>query len=90
MPGRGSKCETRPPRVGARQPESALSAGIDPVWTAVFNPGQVPRLLQEFRVLAKQSDERTRQDLEEAAVFIESEIAAIGAGSECHVVFLGD
>ena len=50
----------------------------------------MPRLLQEFRVLARESDERTRQDLEDAAAFIEAGIAAIGAGFPCYVVFLGD
>ncbi len=73
-----------------RQPDGTLSGGIDPVGMTVFNRGQVSRLLQEFRVLVAQSDERTRQDLEDAAAFIESEMAAIGAGLECYVVFLGD
>lgn len=76
-------------RALSRQPESTLSGGIHPVWMTVFNPGQVSRLLQEFRVLATRSDERTRQDLEGAADFIESQMATF-AGSECYVVFLGD
>src|SRR5687768_5137540 len=73
-----------------RQTESMLSSGIDPVAMTVFNQRQVPRLLQEFRALARGSDGRTRQDLEDAAAFIEAGMAAIGAGPDCYVVFLGD
>jgi hypothetical protein len=92
LPDGGTSFGLRDPaaRAVGRQPESTLSAGIDPVGTTVFNRGQVSRLLQEFRALARQSDQRTRQDLEDAAVFIEAEMAAIGAGLDCYVVFLGD
>ena len=56
-----------------RQPEATLSSGIDPVATAVFNRNQVTRLLQEFRVLALESDHVTAKDLADAAAFIERE-----------------
>lgn len=92
LPEGGALFGVRDPTARAlwRQPESTLSGGIDPVGMTVFNRGQVPRLLQEFRVLARESDERTRQDLEDAAAFIEAGMAAIGAGRDCYVVFLGD
>ena len=92
LPDGGTSFGVREPTARAlwRQPESTLSGGIHPVGTTVFNQGQVPRLLQEFRLLAEQSDEPTRQDLEGAAAFIESEMAAIGPGLECYVLFLGD
>lgn len=73
-----------------RQPEQRISQGIDAVSMTVFNRNQVPRLLQEFRFLAEQSDEVTRQDLENAASFIEMEAAAIGPGPDCYVAFFGD
>ncbi len=73
-----------------RHPDATLSHAIDPVSMTVFNRNQVTRLLQEFRFLAKQSDEVTKQDLEEAATFIERETAAIGPGADCYVSFHGD
>jgi hypothetical protein len=73
-----------------RQADATLSHGIDPVATAVFNRNQVTRLLQELRFLARQSDNLTRQDLEDAASFIERETAAIGPGADCYVAFVGD
>ncbi len=73
-----------------RQPDATLSHAIDPVSTTVFNRNQVTRLLQEFRFLALQSDEVTRQNLEGAASFIERETGAIGAGADCYVSFHGD
>ena len=63
-------------------------AGINPVSIAVFNASQVTRLLQEFQFLAQQSDQTTRQDLEDAATFIEHEIMAIGGNG--FVSFIGD
>jgi hypothetical protein len=92
LPDSGTLFGVRDPTARAlwRQPESTLSGGIDPVGMTVFNRGQVPRLLQEFRVLARESDERTRQDLEDAAAFIEAGMAAMGPGPDCYVVFLGD
>ena len=77
-------------RALGRQPEATLSHGIDVVSITVLNRNQVTRLLQEFRFLAQQSDEVTRQDLEDAASFIEREITAIGHGADCYVSFLGD
>jgi len=76
-------------RALGRQPDATLSHAIDPVSMTVFNRNQVTRLLQEFRFLAKQSDEVTRQDLEDAATFIERETAAIGPGADCYVSFHG-
>ena len=73
-----------------RQPIGTLSHAIDPAATIVFNRNQVTRLLQEFRFLAKQSDEVTRQNLEDAASFIERETTAIGPGADCYVSFVGD
>ncbi len=77
-------------RALGRQPEANLSHGIDAVSDTVFNRSQVSRLLQEFRALAKQSDEVTRKDLEDAASFIERESEAIGSLSDCYVAFIGD
>lgn len=53
--------------------------------TAEFGRRQEPR-----RVLAKQSDEVTRQDLEAAASFIEREMEAIGPSPDRYVAFIGD
>jgi hypothetical protein len=72
------------------QPEATLSHGIDRVSITVFNRNQVTRLLQEFRYLAQQSDDVTRQNLEDAASFIEEETSAIGPGPDCYVSFVGD
>jgi len=47
-------------------------------------------LLQEFRFLARQADVVTRENLEDAASFIELEIGAIGPGADCYVSFVGD
>lgn len=77
-------------RALCRQPDSALSHAIDPVSTTVFNRNQVIRLLQEFRFLAQESGDGTRQDLEDAASFIEQEVNAIGPGADCYVSLLGD
>ena len=77
-------------RALGRQPEATLSRGIDVVANTVFNRNQIPRLLQEFQFLAQQSDEVTRQNLEDAASFIEREITAIGPGADCYVSFFGD
>ena len=74
----------------SRQPEAALSHAIAPWSDTVFNGEQVPRLLQEFRFLAKDSDDVIRGDLEEAASFIEGEIDRVGHGRHCYIVFLGD
>ena len=75
-------------RVLGRQPESTLASGIQEYTDAVFNASQVIRLLQEFRFLGQQSDHATRRDLEDAASFIEREIAAtVGNG---FVFFIGD
>lgn len=73
-----------------RQPEATLSRGIDAILTTVFNRNQVTRLLQEFRHIAQASDEVTRQDLNDAATFIERETSAIDPGADCYVAFLGD
>jgi hypothetical protein len=73
-----------------RQPEATLSYGIDRVSITVFNRRQVTRLLQEFRFLARQSDEVNRQNLEDAASFIEQETSAIGPGADWYVSFVGD
>jgi hypothetical protein len=77
-------------RALSRQPDATLTHAIDPVSTTVFNRNQVTRLVQEFRFLARQSDDVTRQNLEEAATFIERETAAIGPGADCYVSFRGD
>lgn len=77
-------------RALSRQPEGTLSNAIDPVSMAVFNRNQALRLLQEFRFLAQRSDEVTRQDLEDAASFIERGMEAIGPNPARYVVFVGD
>jgi hypothetical protein len=74
----------------SQQPETTLSHGIDAVSSTVFNRNQVTRLLQEFRFLAQQSDKVTRQNLEDAASFIERESSAIGPGADCYAAFIGD
>ena len=73
-----------------RQGDATLSHAIDRVSITVFNRKQVTRLLQEFRFLGQQSDQVTRQDLEDAASFIERESSAIGNGPDCYVSFVGD
>ena len=73
-----------------RQQDGTLSYAIDQVSITVFNRNQVTRLLQELRFLGQQSDLVTRQDLEDAASFIERESSAIGTGPDCYVSFVGD
>jgi hypothetical protein len=73
-----------------RQQDGTLSRAIDRVSITVFNRNQVTRLLQEFRFLGQQSDEVTRQNLEDAASFIERESSAIGSGPDSYVSFVGD
>ncbi len=73
-----------------RQLDGTLSHAIDRVSITVFNRSQVTRLLQEFRFLGEQSDQVTRQDLKDAASFIERESSAIGTGPDCYVSFFGD
>ena len=75
-------------RALGRQPENTLSSAIQPYTSAAFNTQQVIRLLQELRVLGRQSDDAIRQDLEDAASFIERETTGLLGSS--FVVFLGD
>jgi hypothetical protein len=77
-------------RALSQQPESTLSHGIDAVATTVFNRNQIARLLQEFRMLAQHADEVTRQNLEDAADFIERGMELVGPGGDCYMAFVGD
>jgi hypothetical protein len=74
-------------RAFGRRDASWLCTAIVPWGDAAFNAQQAPRLVQELRVIADESDEATRANIEAAIALIEGQATS---RHRWFAVFLGD